>query len=184
MAVKTFTSGEVLTAADTNTFLANAGLVYVTSGSFTSSTAVQVNSCFTSTYRDYRVILIATGASATANTFIQLSKNGTASATGYGYAGFYAAWGSASFGGTQQGNATTVYLGNTDSGTTTSMFDITFFNPQTTNQANYIIQCVGAQNTYMYMGRHGVNDNMDGFKYYPSTGNVTGSYVVYGLRGA
>jgi hypothetical protein len=29
MAIKTFTTGEVLTAADTNTYLANSGLVYV-----------------------------------------------------------------------------------------------------------------------------------------------------------
>ena len=31
MAIKTFTTGEVLTASDTNTYLANAGLVYITS---------------------------------------------------------------------------------------------------------------------------------------------------------
>jgi hypothetical protein len=29
MAIKTFTTGEVLTASDTNTYLANAGLVFV-----------------------------------------------------------------------------------------------------------------------------------------------------------
>ncbi len=29
MAVKTFTTGEVLTAADTNTYLNNGGLVYI-----------------------------------------------------------------------------------------------------------------------------------------------------------
>jgi hypothetical protein len=31
MAIKTFTTGEVLTASDTNTYLANSGLVYVKS---------------------------------------------------------------------------------------------------------------------------------------------------------
>ena len=34
MAVKTFSTGEVLTASDTNTYLNNGGLVYITSTIF------------------------------------------------------------------------------------------------------------------------------------------------------
>jgi len=56
MAVKTFTTGEVLTASDTNTYLANSGLVYVTTANATSGTTISVNSCYTSTYTNYRVI--------------------------------------------------------------------------------------------------------------------------------
>jgi len=37
MAIKTFTTGEVLTAADTNTYLTNSGFQYVSSGSFTNA---------------------------------------------------------------------------------------------------------------------------------------------------
>ena len=39
MAIKTFTSGAVLTAADTNTYLTNSGLVYIAQGELTSATA-------------------------------------------------------------------------------------------------------------------------------------------------
>jgi len=57
MAVKTFTSGEVLTADDTNTYLANSGLVYVTSATVGSAVAsVTVSNCFSSTYDSYRII--------------------------------------------------------------------------------------------------------------------------------
>ena len=55
MAVKTFTT-EVLTSADTNTYLANSGLVYVTSGSL-STAATNFVGCFTSTYRDYCIVI-------------------------------------------------------------------------------------------------------------------------------
>jgi len=54
MAIKTFTTGEVLTAADTNTYLANSGLVYVAGGAL-SSTATNFAGCFTSTYENYRI---------------------------------------------------------------------------------------------------------------------------------
>ena len=55
MAVKTFTTGEVLTASDTNTYLANSGLVYVTKATL-SGTSTQINNCFTSTYAAYRLV--------------------------------------------------------------------------------------------------------------------------------
>jgi hypothetical protein len=37
MAVKTFTAGETATASDTNTYLANSGLVYITSGALSGT---------------------------------------------------------------------------------------------------------------------------------------------------
>jgi hypothetical protein len=60
MAIKTFTTGEVLTAADTNTYLANSGLVFVkqqTVGSGVSSVAV--TDAFSTTYDNYRITYAA-----------------------------------------------------------------------------------------------------------------------------
>lgn len=56
MAVKTFGS-EVLSSSDVNTYLANSGLVYVTSADLGGATTVTISNCFTSAYRDYRVII-------------------------------------------------------------------------------------------------------------------------------
>jgi hypothetical protein len=57
MAIKTFTTGEVLTASDTNTYLANSGLVYVTSATVGSGvSSVTVSSAFSSTYDNYKII--------------------------------------------------------------------------------------------------------------------------------
>lgn len=58
MAIKTFTSGEVLTASDTNTYLNNGGLVYITQGALTSSTAaLTFNNVFSSTYDNYKIVV-------------------------------------------------------------------------------------------------------------------------------
>ena len=58
MSIKSFTSGEVLTASDTNTYLANAGLDYITRGTVTSATAgLVISGCFTSTYDNYRIVI-------------------------------------------------------------------------------------------------------------------------------
>jgi hypothetical protein len=60
MAIKTFTTGEVLTASDTNTYLANSGLVYITSGTFSGTT--NIDGIFTSTYDNYRIVAQGLGA--------------------------------------------------------------------------------------------------------------------------
>jgi hypothetical protein len=56
MAIKTFTTGEVLTASDTNTYLANSGLVYITQATGTAISSLSFNNCFSSTYLNYRVV--------------------------------------------------------------------------------------------------------------------------------
>ena len=67
MAVQTFTSGQVLTAADTNTYLANSGLVYVTSGTIgVAVSSVTVSSVFSSTYDSYKIVISGMSTSASA----------------------------------------------------------------------------------------------------------------------
>jgi hypothetical protein len=79
MAVKTFTS-EILTSSDTNTYLANSGLVYVTSQTIGSGVAsINVPSAFNSTYNAYKVIVAGGATSADAQLYLKLG----ASATGY-----------------------------------------------------------------------------------------------------
>lgn len=58
MSVKQFTTGEVLTASDTNTFLANSMAQYVTSGTVTGTpSSITVSSAFNSTYDHYRIVI-------------------------------------------------------------------------------------------------------------------------------
>lgn len=92
MAIKTFSVGEVLTTADTNTYLANAGLVLITSGITVSSTggtaatvsngtvtvgsgntSVTVSNAFSATYDSYKIQVVGGTATANANMKFQLS---------------------------------------------------------------------------------------------------------------
>lgn len=84
MAIKTWTS-ERVTSADINTYLTNAGLVYVTETT-ASAVASKLVTGITSTYENYR--LVVTNLTCTAGTLIaQLSLNGTTSGASY-YGGF------------------------------------------------------------------------------------------------
>jgi LAS superfamily LD-carboxypeptidase LdcB len=88
MAIKTFTSGSVLTAADTNTYLANSGLVYIAEGSTSTSVlGLNFNNVFTTTYDNYR-IMIDYFKPVTAARFValQLRVGGFDTATNYYYA--------------------------------------------------------------------------------------------------
>jgi hypothetical protein len=80
MAIKTFTTGEVLTASDTNTYLANSGLVYVTSVTAgTGVTTITVNNCFSATYDAYQIVLTG-GTTSTSSTQFSFNYNGAPSA--------------------------------------------------------------------------------------------------------
>ena len=84
MAIKTFTTGEVLTASDTNTYLANSGLVYITSQSLATATT-NVVGCFTSTYDNYRIVLSSVQMSANADIYWRM-LSGSTPETGVNYA--------------------------------------------------------------------------------------------------
>ena len=79
-----FASGDVLTASDTNTYLTNGGLVYITEATATSGGTLSINNCFTSTYTSY--CLVATFITTTASAFelnIRLRASGVDTSTGY-----------------------------------------------------------------------------------------------------
>jgi hypothetical protein len=80
MAIKTFTTGEVLTASDTNTYLANSGQVLVKSQTVGSGvTSVTVTDAFNADYDAYQIV--ATNVAASSNGVITLQLSGIT--TGY-----------------------------------------------------------------------------------------------------
>jgi hypothetical protein len=86
MAIKTFTTGEVLTASDTNTYLSNSGLVYVTGGPLATATT-NFQGCFTSTYRNYHVVIDRIVPSASTDVYFRYMSGSTpATAANYYYA--------------------------------------------------------------------------------------------------
>ena len=179
MAIKTFTTGEVLTASDTNTYLANSGLVYVTSATLTG-TAIQINNCFTSTYDWYQIVWSNSGGTTSSQQmYLRLSSGGSPSATGYDTRGWYSTFGGGS--GVTARFTTEFGLGGADgSNATGGTFELQ--NPAkaqwTTGQgmfSNY--DAVVFQG-----GRHAVATAYDGAYIFVSSGSMSGTLTIYGHR--
>jgi hypothetical protein len=87
MAEQTFTSGQILTAAQMTTLQANTGLNYISSTSIPGGASTQnVAGCFTSTYDAYRIVIsnLVTSDSAYTNLITcKLSLAGTPSSASY-----------------------------------------------------------------------------------------------------
>jgi hypothetical protein len=156
MAIKTFTTGEVLTAADTNEYLGNAGLVFVKQQTVTSGNAVTITSAFSATYDAYKIIM-TNGAVSAGNIAINFTLGSTVS--GYSYGALYGgASGSGGFGGASEPS---VLVGEANTNQTQLVLEIqnpflakhtTFGNIPTYNVANNNMRVIGGvlQNTTSY----------------------------------
>jgi hypothetical protein len=186
------TTGQILTADTTvspykvkwATPAASAsGLTRVVSGSFTASAGLSVNSCFTSTYKNYKVVF-RVKASTTAGTIAwRWRASGTDQSSGY-----YYGWNL-----TNNNGTTTLYGANNSSSidlggiTETGYFNnysYDVFGPQAATQVPSLLGC----GTFTNAGQRGFGGGLyaavvayDGFSLVTSQ-NITGEYVVYGYE--
>ena len=181
MSVKSFSTGEVLTASDTNTYLANSGLVYIKSQTVgTAVASVTVTGAFSAEFDSYKIIY--TGGVCSTNLHIGFQLGTTA--TGY-YGGLIyindasniptgvldvnAAQFSFSGGGTTSHCLINTELHNpfTANWTLMNNFNMSF--------ANYATYNGSLRNTTSYTS----------FKLTPTGGTITGGTItVYGYREA
>ena len=179
MSVKTFTS-EILTSSDTNTYLANSGLVYVTSATIGSAvSSVTLSSCFNSTYDAYKIVIAGGSTSADAQLYLKLG----ASATGY-YAikAFYVYSTAGVFSGSDNNAAQWTTVGFSISGQGLSG-NVDLQNPFL---AKYTYMTGSAAATTIagsVTGVHQVATSYSAMTITPSAGTMTGGTVtVYGYR--
>jgi hypothetical protein len=186
MAIKTFTTGEVLTASDTNTYLANAGLVYVTSTTFSAVSSVQINSCFTSTYDSYKILYRGSGTLATpTNISCQLVDGTTPAATNYYFMVQYQNTSNTPFS-YWSGGTTAWQVGWV--GDTWSEFVVDLHDPQTTSKTSGHSTGFGSGASQFTSGTYFLlNLNAtayEGIYFAPLSGTMTGTITVYGYRKA
>ena len=183
MAVKTFTTGEVLTASDTNTYLNNGGLVYITQ--ITVGTAVAtavVSDCFSSTYDNYRIIINAVDASVSVTTLrLRFDAGGTTNYLGSCYYDKYDGLDT----GTIRANAVaTCIIGVTDTGDgTSSSFDV--YSPNLAKRTRLAGNFAAEGYSGWFSGFDGSTTQHTGFTVLPNSGTLTGGNIrVYGYRQA
>jgi len=187
MAIKTFTTGEVLTAADTNTYLANSGLVYVTSAVVGSGVStITFNNCFSSTYDAYKIVYSGGKTSANGSISLKLRKSGTNSDTGY--------YGLLIYGSTtgptinpagDTNNAGFTWAGGSEGNTVGFAqlnLDLNYpYGSGYTTIQNASVVYSGVIGSYQ--GNHRVVESYDGFQLYNLT-FTGGTVTVYGYRKA
>jgi hypothetical protein len=182
MAIKTFTTGEVLTAADTNTYLANSGLVFVKSQTVGSAvSSVTVSSAFSSTYDNYRIIY--SGGSGSGGIYLSLQLGSTTS--GYFASLFGSAYASGGFIGIGVNNgANFSYAGLASTNYATMSVDL--FGPnlaKVTNMSSNWTFNLTSTGYSIFMGEEASITQHTAFTMATSSGTITGGTItVYGYR--
>lgn len=185
MAVKTFTSGETLTAADTNTYLNNGGLVYVKSQTIGSAvSSVAVTSAFSTDYDNYKILINGGAGSTTSGlTFIL-----TGSTTGYYQGNTNVRYDTGAVAGTGINNGAAFNIGRSNTDTIALSFElINPFLAKTTMISGAYNDTRGLAGTTanLYTGFHNVATSYTGFTITFDTGTFTGGTItVYGYRKA
>ena len=185
MAIKTFTTGEVLTAADTNTYLANSGLVYITSGTVSSgSSYLEILNCFSATYDNYRIVI--SGWQTSSNQALSYYLGTNASAGVYYGSVYYDQYTGSSTATSRKDAGNSAYIGLSESAVPNGSYTFDITNPFLSTYSN----THGTFNARNYSGWHGslVNNTTSytGIRFIndPSGTLTAGKVRVYGYRQA
>lgn len=183
MAVKTFTTGEVLTAADTNTYLNNGGLVYISATNIgTTVASVVVSNAFSSTYEAYLIDYYVVAQSADGTV---LYSHNVSSGSNYYVVGQEMTWTSTTVTGVGPAASTSCRVGRYTSGVGRVVGQITVASPNVATRKFGSFWCSAP--SYANHGELQIaTSSVDtGFTLAPSTGTWTGGVVtVYGYRKA
>lgn len=187
MAIKTFTAGEVLTASDTNTYLTNSGLVYVTSTSVGTGTTLTISNVFSSTYDNYRIVFSGLRcASGTIFITTQLRAATTTTITGYYDSRLEVTLANAVLGASNTNAAqwsTNIVADATRS--SGGFFDL--YNPNNATETSYVGSGVDARTSASAPFRTGGGfqnsiTQFDSIVFTASSNFATGTVFVYGYR--
>jgi len=178
MAIKTFTTGEVLTAADTNTYLANSGLVFVKQQTVgTTVASVSVADAFSATYENYKITY--TNGASSAATVLDVSLTG--STNGHYAVMLYNGYGGGGSVVTSNNRANWTHAGGGVASNPNLNIELQmpFLAKPTFLVGNY----ADGSNTGMITGYQSQTTSFTGFTIAPAAGTLTGGTItVYGYR--
>jgi hypothetical protein len=159
-------------------------LVFITSSTFTTSSAVNINSCFSSSYQNYRVIVDVTSASASATQLaVKFRASGTDSSSDYYSWGMEPNAGSDTIFVARGANISNGIVGYQGANGTKAGMDVfapfastrTFFTTNYSSITAAPLNIVGFSN-----GCHNVSSSYDGISIIAASGTITGTIRIYG----
>lgn len=186
MAVKTFTQGEAATAADTNAYLNNGGLVWVASASLSVTTSgSNVTGVFDATkFKNYRVILNTTARSAASRVDFKFLVGTTPTSTAYYAGGIGCDFAANTVIYAQRSNNDPSWFGQLMSGIGVTVVDI--FNANKADRTlwtGFVFDSFTGVG-YTITGNQVSTNLFTGFQLLTNTGTATVEYQVFGYREA
>lgn len=185
------TNGQVLTADSAeSTGLkwatpSGGALILTGSADFTTSSAVNINNCFSATYLNYLVLINITAVSATdMDLAVRLRVGGVDNSTSNYYDNTFQNNGTTA-GGNRVNTATSWNFGNTASSKATQLAaQATFYDPFssiTTKVLSHSNRWNSSDNNQFIMANeHRVASSFDGVSFIPGSGTISGKIRIYG----
>jgi hypothetical protein len=178
-----FVAGQVLTAAQMNKI----GLWQVTAATFTTVGSVNVNNCFTSDFRNYKMIVRITASSTNQNVAFRMRASGTDSSASYYWSGLASLTASDTttyFARSNNATSATVMITQA-TGTRSLVMDV--MNPQLAENTYFhaMYTDFNAVSNYVCGGAHLAATAYDGFTLIAGAGGaatISGDYKVYGYN--
>jgi hypothetical protein len=150
---------------------------------FTGVNSVSLNGVFTTAYRNYQVVWNATGGTASGAVYFRYRAAGTDNTTSsYNSAGVFAAYAGGAVNGAGYGSSAFSVFHFWNGGSIGQQRNINLFDPQSATNTSYGSVGSNQDVAAYYAGFFAAATQFDGITIYPSSGNMTGTVRVYGLK--
>jgi len=164
------------------------GLTFIAGATFTSSTAINVNDCFSTTYKNYFIIGAVTAASTDLNLNMRMRVSGADNTTADYDRNNITTNATNLSGGNSLNQSSWIEIITCFGSNTGTNFKIEIFNPFATEYTSARCNAVSFKSNNDLLGVVGMTKeqttSFTGFSLIPTAGNVTGFYRVYGLADA
>ena len=155
------------------------------STAFTTSSTINVDNVFTTTYKMFLILVDITARSTSLQVFMKMRVGGVNSSAGYYLAQFGGNYASAAMiFGSRANNGTSGWPITTSTASTSNPIVINISDPadvQSTNMSGTTPE-VGNGYNYFFGGNHQAVTAYDGFSFITSTGTISGSYSIFGYK--
>jgi hypothetical protein len=173
--------GTISTTVDSKT-----GLVLLNTTSFSAVASQSVNSVFTSSFTNYKLLVNATEAGGSNQMFLRLRASGTDVSTGYFWAGSYVPTSGAGTvtGFNGSGDTTWFRIGGATDSNERTISVIELFNPQASATTAYTSLSIDGNNfgAIYHSGLLNNTNAYDGFTLHAQTSTISGTVQIFGYN--
>ena len=182
------TNGQILTADSAEATgmkwaTASGGdLTRITKVTFTSSTAINIDNCFSSTYDFYMIQYKVTSSTTSQYIVAQMRSGGTNNTTSnYSSTNVYSQYGTATVAGDSVANSVSGRVGYTRT-SDELCGNIFVYNPFAAQYTTWANMTPDTDYSQTFQGVHKVKTSYDGIAILPNAGNLTGELNIYGFK--